>query len=70
MTTIFTDDFAYTGLDVSLDEPELGRKGRQLILTTDDNREFRVYLNDEQLQDLADTLKLEGYHADDLEEEI
>ena len=61
MTTIFTDDFAHTGVEITIDPQSLGYKGRQLIFTTDDNREFRLQLNDDQLTDLCDRLVENGY---------
>lgn len=64
MTTIFTDDFAYADLDITLASHRLGYKGRELVLTTDDNREFRVVLSDKQLTLLADALEMNGYSGD------
>lgn len=61
MTTIFTDDFSYENTDISLGDPHLGRKGRELIFTTASDREFRVNLSDDQLKELADVLLLNGY---------
>tara|TARA_R110002094_G_scaffold24440_2_gene36660 strand:+ start:71 stop:271 length:201 start_codon:yes stop_codon:yes gene_type:complete len=61
MTTIFTDDYAYTETSIELNEQSLGEKGRELIFSTADEREFRVKLSDEQLHELADVLLLAGY---------
>lgn len=59
MTTIFTDDFCFTDLDISIGDPSMGYKGRDLIFTSED-REIRVRLLDEQLQALADVLFMEA----------
>jgi len=69
MTTIFTDDFAYTGMDISLDEPDIGYKGRQLVFACDDEREFRIKLSDAQLEELLDILILGGYQPEPLMED-
>ena len=61
MTTIFTDDYAYSELCIGIDEQSLGTKGRDLILSTDDEREFRIRLSDEQFYELADVLLLNGF---------
>lgn len=61
MTTIFTDDFSYSEVDVELGDPSCGYAGRELIFSTDNAREFRLMLNDEQLKTLALILELNGY---------
>lgn len=60
MTTIYTDDLAHGAFDICIDEPSIGYKGRNLILTGP-NSEFRVNLTDEQLTYLAEVLLLNGY---------
>lgn len=61
MATIFTDDFSYSELSVELGDYSAGHVGRDLILTTDSNREFRVTLTNEQLNELTDVLLDNGY---------
>lgn len=61
MTTIFTDSFCFEELDIQIGDFEIGHKGRDLILTTDNEREFRVRLSDEQFRDLAEALLLNGF---------
>ncbi len=68
MTTIFSDNFAYENVEIDLDDASIGYKGRCLILTTRSEREFRVTLTDEQLNDLADVLHLNGYTSKTCEE--
>ena len=63
MTTIFTDDFSYEEIDIEIGQPSIGHKGRELILTTNSAREFRVNLSDEQLESLAEALSFSGFVA-------
>lgn len=61
MTTIFTDDFAYSEVDISIGESAIGHTGRELIIESFDGCEFRVTLNDSRFNQLADQLLLAGY---------
>lgn len=61
MTTIFTDDYSYDKVSIEIGDDEIGYVGRELILATENEREFRVKLSDDQLNELADVLLIAGY---------
>ena len=63
MATIFTDDFSYTELDISIEYSDGGRRG-DLTFSSEDNREFRLRLSDDQLAELSSHLDLHGYGND------
>jgi len=61
MTTIFTDDFCRQEIDVALGDYSVGFHGRELIVSTNEEREFRLRLTDEQLRQIAEELETNGY---------
>jgi len=63
MTTIFTDDFCYRETEITLDDPQIGSKGRDLIFASTEDKEVRITLTDDQLSELADTLFLSGFEV-------
>ena len=60
MATIYTDSFVNTDCDIEIGEPVIGSKGRELIITADE-QEVRVELTDGQLEVLADLLVMNGF---------
>lgn len=61
MTTIFTDDFCRQEMDVALGDYSVGFPGRELIVSTNEEREFRLRLTDKQLRQIAEELEINGY---------
>ena len=61
MTTIFTDDFCFSETEITLDEPSIGNTGQDLVFTTRGEKEIRIRLGDDQLNELADVLLLAGF---------
>lgn len=59
MSTIFTEDLAYLDTDISIGDPEIGRRGRELCLSAE-GHEVRVMLTEEQLATLAAEIEVAG----------
>lgn len=61
MSTIFTDDFAHSDdVEISIGDPRIGYRGRELCITANDTREVRIVLTDEQLVRLSEQIELAG----------
>lgn len=57
MATIYTDSLAFNDIDIVLGDARIGRKGRELCFSSDnDEIEVRIVLSDEQLSALKSCL--------------
>ncbi|MGM0783874.1 MAG: hypothetical protein ACQEUM_07165 [Pseudomonadota bacterium] len=61
MSTIFTDDFVHSSdVELSIGDPQIGYRGRELCITAKDGQEVRLTLTDEQLASLAAEIEMAG----------
>lgn len=61
MSTIFTDDITGEQAEITVGDPALGRKGRELCIASA-THEVRVFLTDEQLSELAEEIEMAGIY--------